>query len=231
MGESINMSASSPAYFPIIWPKHIWVVTVIFFSPPLVCACVCLWLCVCVLWTHCLAKSLWGSLNRLHFPSGKTIQVTDTESWLQSKWPLKSWKCLLIWHLMISDVSADYETQSSSSVTQLSRFFTFPLQEMRKCRQKQKPCNFSGVAPLHKHDKGQAADERCLMCESLKCCILFWLFMLSHLSCQCIRMDVLETSNERTLTRCLDFKGIFLRVVSQKLLTFIVNVSVGDAQG
>lgn len=55
-----------------------------------------------VLWAHCLAKSLWGSLNRLPFPSGKSIQVTDTESWLQSQWPLKSWKCLLIFSIWLS---------------------------------------------------------------------------------------------------------------------------------
>lgn len=66
-----------------------------------------------VLWTHCLAKSLWGSLNRLCFPSGESIQVTDTEGWPQSKWPLTSWKCLLIWRLTISDVTADYKIKFS----------------------------------------------------------------------------------------------------------------------
>lgn len=84
-----------------------------------------------VLWTHCLAKSLWGSLNRLCFPSGESIQVTDTESWLQSKWPLKSWKCLLIWHLTISDVAAENKSTIRSSNSQrpasLFFFFVFPL--------------------------------------------------------------------------------------------------------
>lgn len=74
--------------------------------------------CVCVLWTHSLAKSLWGSLNRLCFPSGESIQVTDTKSRLYSKWPWKSWKSFLIWHLTISDVAVrGHAIDSSLSAT------------------------------------------------------------------------------------------------------------------
>lgn len=52
MCQSINMSASFQPWWDlhislIIWPKNIWVVIVIFFF-------------FFVLWTHCLAKSLWG---------------------------------------------------------------------------------------------------------------------------------------------------------------------------
>lgn len=91
----------------IIWQTYIRLVIVIFILH------VCVYVCVRVPWTQCLAKSLWGSLNRLCFPSGESIQVTDTESWLQSKWPLKSWKCLLIWHLTISDVAVEHKRQFS----------------------------------------------------------------------------------------------------------------------
>lgn len=105
--QGINMSASfsgpgRPAYFPNFFGKSISDSSLY----------VCVSVCVRVLWTHCLAKSLWGSLSRLCFPSGESIQVTDTESWPQSKWPLKSWKCFLTWHLTISDVAVGYERRS-----------------------------------------------------------------------------------------------------------------------
>lgn len=136
-----------PAYFPIIWPKHIRLVIVIFFFS--------------VLWTHCLAKSLWGSLNRLCFPSGESIQVTDTESWLQSKWPLKSGKCVPIWHLTISDVAADYKTQFSPPALGYPPicFLHLSPEKMNKCWEIHKDGSLGVLWLYINMKKGQAADE------------------------------------------------------------------------
>lgn len=137
-------------------------------------------MCVCVLWTHCLAKSLWGSLNRLCFPSGESIQVTDTESWLHSEWPLKSWKCLLIWHLTISDVAVEYKTQfNHPALSHLGICFPYlSTEEEIKCRQRWKDCAL-GVLWLDINAakvRQQMNDVRCT--SQRRCCFLLLLHCL-----------------------------------------------------
>lgn len=159
--------------FPSIWPKHIRLVIVIFFFS--------------VLWTHCLAKSLWGSLNRLCFPSGESIQVTDTESWLESKWPLQSWKYRLIWHLTNSDVAADYKAQLSSLALSCLPICFLHHSHWKWEEKHHGSCKYGSLGVLwvlHKHDRGQAADELCPKYKSSMMLLPVFasLFTLSHSS-------------------------------------------------
>lgn len=140
-----------------------------------------------VLWTHCLAKSLWGSLNRLCFPSGESIQVTDTESWLESKWPLQSWKYRLIWHLTNSDVAADYKAQLSSLALSCLPICFLHHSRWKWEEKHQGRCKYGSLGMLwvlHKHDRGQAADELCPKYKSSMMLLPVFasLFTLSHSS-------------------------------------------------
>lgn len=165
--------------------------------------------CVRVLWTHCLAKSLWGSLNRLCFPSGESIQVTDTESWLQSKWPLKSWKCFLTWHLTISDVAVGYKRRSDLELSALLAFFLSSFLRSRESVEGDvKIFSFfsSGVPWLYVNIKKVRLRMNRVPCTSQwRCCFLLlppcliWLIQVGSPDCFASLVWI-----NRTRTRCSD---------------------------
>lgn len=88
-------------YLPISWQNHIWLVIVIFIFF------------VCVYCELTVLPNPFGGVWTDCFPSGESIQVTDTKGWLQFKWPLKSLIRLQVWHLTIYDVAVESETRVS----------------------------------------------------------------------------------------------------------------------
>jgi len=104
--------------------------------------------------THCLAKSLWGTLNRLCFPSGESIQVTNTE--------LASLN-MTSKVLEVSDVAVDLLIQTQFDPPTLgdlylSAVFIFPLRRRRRRVSGMGDCA-SGILWLYITRTGKDADE------------------------------------------------------------------------